>query len=339
MRVRSLTYVLPAIVALLVTACGAASPAASPSGAAAASSGAPSATSASALVPVKVTTLGLCNESYLYWGMEKGIFEKHGLSVSTVKTQGGSAGIAAIVSGAADFSFTNGFTAILSLNAGFPIQMISGAYESPQPPLPASQALFVKTDSPIQSPKDLVGKKVGVNEIGGINHIVTVAWLKKLGVNPEDVNFVALTFPDIVAGVVSGRIDAGQAALANIGTAQVRSLGDPFREAVPKVVFAAYITTNDFISKHPGVAEKFQAAIADSIKQITDPANSDAQFALAAKNCNNKPEVLSKQPQQQYQAFIDMSAMQDMGKILIDQGYLKAVPDLNKLVPEFARKK
>ncbi len=339
MRLQSWSFVIPCILALVATACSGAPVQSASSSSPSAAATVTAQPTAAGPVAVKVTTLALCNESYLYWGMEHGIFEKHGLKVETVKTQGGSAGIAAIVSGAADFSFTNGLTAILSFNVGFPIQIVAGAYESPQPPKPPSQALFVKPDSPVKSPKDLVGKKIGVNELGGINHIVTAARLRKLGVNPQDVNWVALPFPQIVQGVVQGRLDAGQAALANIGANDVRVLGDPFREGVNKVIFAAYLATNSFIKDHPGVSEKFQAAIAESIAAVEDPKNLDAQFALAAKNCGNDPKVLAKQPQQEYEAAIDMATMEDMGKLLIQEGYLTKAPDMTKLVPEFARKK
>jgi len=291
---------------------------------------------------IKVTTLGLCNEVYLPWAQEKGIFEKHGLKVETVRTAGGAAGVAAIVSGSADFSFTNGYTAIISFSQNFPVRFVAGAYETPLPPKPEPNGLIVKADSPYREAKDLVGKRIGVNELGGVNQIATSAWLRKSGIDPKSVRFVALPFPELVPAVVQGRIDATQVPLQSIARqppGTVRSLGDPFRLGLGKIVFAGYLTTKDFLDKNQPVVEAFQRALAESVKQVKDPANADAQFAVAAKYCNQDAALLSRMPQQEYEAFIDFETLRHMAETLVVEGPLQAAPNLEPFVPAFARKR
>ncbi|MFY1633139.1 ABC transporter substrate-binding protein [Solwaraspora sp. WMMB335] len=87
----------------------------------------------------------------------------------------------------------------------FPIQMVSGANVNALPPAEPAQGVFVGNESPIDSPADLVGKKIAVNEI---NQFVTSNWLKANGVEPDSVSFVALPFAEQIPAVLNGRVDA-----------------------------------------------------------------------------------------------------------------------------------
>lgn len=291
---------------------------------------------------VKVTSIGYCNEIYLWWAQDKGIFEAHGLDVELVPSQGGAAGIAAIMSGAADFSFTNGFTALLSLSQGFPIQFTSGAYENAPAGTPATQGIWVTNDSGINSAQDLVGKKIGVNELGGINMIAAQVWLRGEGVDPKTVDFVALPMPQLGGAVTGGQIDAASIPLANITAEQasvLKSLDDPMQKGLGRVEFAGYLSSDDFMEDHADAAEKFQAAMAESIEQIQDPANVDAAFKMAGENCKQDPALLASQPQNPYDATISTEVLQQMGEVLVQEGQLKEVPSLDGFVPEFAQEK
>lgn len=287
---------------------------------------------------VRVTTIGFCNEFYLWWAEEKGVFEEYGIQIEYVQTAGGSAGLAAIMSDSADFSFTNGFTALLSFSQGFPIRFVSGAYESTVAPTPPANGIGVQTDSDLQGPEDLVGKKVGVNELGGINQIMTSEWFRINGVDPQDVNFVALPFQELAPAVIDGSIDAAQIPAVNIlsNPEQLRSLGDPFQE-VGKVLFAGYLTTESYLAEHADAAEAFQAALSESVAAVKDPANADEAFAIAGERCNQDPEFLKNSPQQDYTADVDPALLTTMAELLIKEGQLREVPDIETLVPEFAR--
>lgn len=292
------------------------------------------------LTPVRVTSIGYCNEIYLWWAQEHGIFEDHGLEVELVNSQGGAAGVAALMSGEVDFSFTNGYTALISLSQGFPLKFVSLAYESAPPGTDEVNSLIVQSDSGIESVQDLEGKRIGVNELGGINQIVTTVWLEKEGVDPEAVDFVALPIDQLPSAVANGQIDAAQVPAANVSADQsgeVTSLGDPYQEGPGVVEFAGYLTSEELFEENPETSEAFQASLTESIEQAFDPANADAAWQLAGENCNQDPEVLASQPQNTYRATIDMEVLDEMAQTLVDQGFLQEAPDISNFVPEFAR--
>ena len=333
----AVALVIAAVLALTIAACGSDSSSSASSSDDTAAGG----DSGDGMMDVKVTSIGYCNEVYLWWAQEKGIFTDNDLNVELVPAQGGAAGVAAIMSGAADFSFTNGYTALISLSQGFPLKFVSLAYESPAPGSPEVNSLIVRNDSGISSPQDLVGKRIGVNELGGINQIVTTVWLENEGVDPTQVSFVALPFNQLVPAVVGGQIDAAQASTSSItsdAANELTSLGDPYQEGPGVVEFAGYLTTDDFYSENPAAVEAFQASLDESISQINDPANVQEAYELAATNCNQDADVLASQAQNPYIATIDMDVLDEMAQTLVDQGILREKPDISEFVPEFAQR-
>src|SRR5690606_9175952 len=163
-------------------------------------------------------------------------------------------------------------------------------------------------DSEIQSAEDLNGKRVGVNEPSCINQIVNSQWLRAMGVDPRDVNFVALPLPQLGAAVADGQIDAAQIPIQNLGESaeSLRILGDPYQEGPGRVLFAGYVTTQKWFDDNADLAEAFHASLAESMEQIQSEEFSQAAFELAGANCNQDPEVLASLPQNPYTADIDV---------------------------------
>ncbi|MER7166074.1 ABC transporter substrate-binding protein [Micromonospora sp. NPDC000207] len=303
---------------LLVTACGGGDDA-----------------SADGTTKVSVTTFGC--EIWNTWATSKGIYAKHGLEVELVRSGGGSAAVAAVLSGAADFGYVNGYTAINAYNTGFPIQMVSGANVNALPPAAPAQGVFVGKDSPITAPADLAGKKIAVNEANGINQIVTASWLKANGVEPESVSFVALPFAEQIPAVLGGRVDAAQLGYSLLGdhNDSVRSLADPF-VASEKVYIATYVASKSFVADGDA-AERFHEALKETTEQLEDPANTDESFQLLSE-CQKVPaETLAAQPQNALEPSLDMASLDRMSQQMVDLKLIQEKPDLGPFVAEFAR--
>jgi len=288
-------------------------------------------------IKLRATTLGLCNEVTMFWARDKGVFERNGLEVDLVRVTGGSASLASIVGGSAEIAFTNAFTSILAFTQGFPIHYIATGYNTTEEPLPKTNTVIVRANNPAAGPADMKGFRIGVNELGGVNQIVTAAWLRKNGVDPTDVNFVALPFPELVPAVVAGRIDAAQVPFTNAasGGADIKILADPFREGPGKVVFAGYLVTSDFLSKNEAAVKAFAASLDEANKELLA---TDERFAVAGDNCPTPADRLATQPEQEYLAPVDFELMNRVAEVLVQEGQLREQPDLSALIPEWARK-
>jgi NitT/TauT family transport system substrate-binding protein len=287
--------------------------------------------------PLKVTSIGYANEIVLLWAVENDIFGEYGLEVERVAVGGGSAAIAATVTGAVDIGFTNGLSAIQAFSQGFPIRIVLGAYENAFPTDPETgRAAIANVNSGVETPCDLEGKKVGVTELGNIGYQYWIAWLRAEGCNIEDVNFVTIPAGQIVAALESGRVDAietgGNAVqdLVNRGIA-VR-IGDPMGETSGRVEYAMYIATDDFIAENPNTIAAFSAAMNESLAQVSDPANEEAWLAMAAEFSGTTVELLGSSQMEKLDTVVDVPLLQNMVQVLVDNGGLREPIDVSELV-------
>ncbi|MFI5954353.1 ABC transporter substrate-binding protein [Cryptosporangium sp. NPDC051539] len=284
---------------------------------------------------IKVTSFGC--EIWNTWAEAKGVFAKHDLKVELVKSTGGSAAVAAVLSGAADLGYVNGYSAINAYNTGFPIEMVAGANTNATPPAKPAQGVFVGTNSPLQSAKDLAGKTIAVNELNGLNQIVTSTWLKQNGVDVSSVRFVALPFSDQVPALLSGKVDAAQLGYSLLGdnNGKVRSLADPFASA-GTVYIATYVASKAFVAKGD-TAKRFHDAMVETMDALGKPENTVESFELLSA-CQKVPaDVLEAQPQNAFSPSIDLAALNTMAAQMVEQKILPKKPELDAFVPEFAR--
>lgn len=296
--------------------------------------------SAADLAKVRMTTFGTCGEIWNWWAQAKGIYTKYGLDVEQVHSTGGAAAVAAIVSNSVDVGYVNGFTTIIGYTQGLPLEVLTNVQVTAMPPMPNGQGIWVKADGPIKNVADLKGKKIGVNEIAGINMIVTQAWLKRRGVDPSTVKFVALPFPDLIPAVISGTIDATSSPTTRamgFGT-QIRSMADPFVDAGSKVLISMYVANRDWVTKNPKTAQAFHDAIKEAVAQVNNPALHDQAIEAEAVGCKGEAALLRKLPDNANESAVDMGALHRMATWLIDQKILPSVPDLNPLVASYARR-
>lgn len=289
---------------------------------------------------LRVVTQNNCDEFNLFWAQDKGLFDKHGIQVEFSSSGGGSAGISALVSGAADVAFTNSVTAVLSTSKGIPVVYIADAYDSAVPPLPPSNGLWVKTDSPIQGPSDLVGKKIAVNELGGINELVTSQWLDKKGIDPKAVEFVALPFPQMPNAAINGQIDAFEASLASSSGApkgSIRSVGDPYHELGEPLLYSGYLMTDESYQENKETAEKFFDALQEAHEATTQDANLQESYEIASTYCKSPVEAIPNTRGKKYRVDVSMAALAVAADILLDNDQIDKKPNLDDMVADFAR--
>src|ERR1700712_2163219 len=143
--------------ALALSACGGSSD--DSGGSASASSG------GTPKIPVGV--LPVPDTAALYLGVDKGFFKDAGLDVTVQSTTGGAVAVPGVVSGDYDFAFGNYVSGMVARDKGIDIKYVTNATTATQ--TGGFQAVVVPKDSPIQSPADLAGKTVSVNNLSNIN--------------------------------------------------------------------------------------------------------------------------------------------------------------------------
>lgn len=197
-----------AALAVLLAACGSASPtaaSASESAADAAESTAAPAVEDSgeaAALQWKITIPGksgsLCN-SPTYIAYEKGFFAEEGIDVELItadfeaKKVGLNNGTISTING--DFQY------FPSIEAGIDMTIVEGLHMG-------CIKLNVLPDSPIQTVEDLRGAKIAVDEIGGTPHQVALLWLAQNGIAESEVTFLPFNDSALeLEALTSGAVD------------------------------------------------------------------------------------------------------------------------------------
>jgi len=132
---------------------------------------------------------------------EKGYFADEGLDVELHLTAGSRDASLAVGTGKQDVGWVDLSTAAATMLAGVPIEGVATVQAK------GSTALVVADDSPIRSPADLAGKRIGSTPSGS-DATLLPAFLKANGLTTDDVEVVNLPANGKLAALLSGKVDA-----------------------------------------------------------------------------------------------------------------------------------
>jgi len=199
----------------------------------------------------------------LYVAIEKGYFAREGLEVELIGTPGGVSSFAVLASGRAEVVVGGLGAALFNAAArGLDFKVVGPVHMEKPPvstPLVASKAAY--DGGTIRKVADLRGKKVSVNVLGSATEFWLQAALFKGGLTMDDVEVVAVNFPEVPAALASGAIAAGLLGepLATLAQdrGQIVRLSDDFINGVQ--VTALYYS-GEFMRRSPQQAVGFMTA-------------------------------------------------------------------------------
>lgn len=130
----------------------------------------------------------------------------------------------------------------------------------------AAEALVVRNGANINSPQDLIGKKVAVPFVS-TGHYSLLAALKHWNIDPKKVEIVNLAPPAIIAAWQRGDIDATYVWDPALGKAKesgkvLITSGELSKLGAP--TFDAWIVRKDFAKKHPEIVSAFAKTTLDA---------------------------------------------------------------------------
>jgi len=140
----------------------------------------------------------------LFLARDAGLFKKHGLEPELIQ-MAGPLPIAALAAGEIDY-LTGYTTGIIATSQGAPLKGIMVSLRKPP--------FYLVAEPSIQKPGDLAGKRIGVDRIGSLQHLVARLLLKTKGVDGEKVLFtqtgsVSNTVTSLGQGAVSSAVLSG----------------------------------------------------------------------------------------------------------------------------------
>jgi len=199
----------------------------------------------------------------LYVAIERGYFAQQGLEVELISTPGGVSSFVVLASGRAEVVVGGLGAALFNAAArGLDFKVV-GPVHMEKPPVSTPLVVSKKAydSGQIRSVRDLRGRKVSVNVLGSATEFWLNAALLRGGLSMDDVQVVAVNFPDVPAALDSGAIAAGLLGepLATLAEdrGQIVRLSDDFINGVQ--VTALYYS-GEFMRARPRAAVGFMVA-------------------------------------------------------------------------------
>lgn len=145
----------------------------------------------------------------VYYGIQSGIFKKHGINVVVTLDQSGDAATVALVGGSTDVAAMNVATLILGHDKGIPMQVVAPGMRFDIGNRVLS-GLVTLTDSPIHSGRDLNGRTIGTISMGAMTIASVGGWIDKTGGDSKTVKMIIVPASSGVEMLKAGRISALQ---------------------------------------------------------------------------------------------------------------------------------
>lgn len=319
---RRWTKVIASTVAavLLVTGCGAGAG----SGPAARSDG---------LIPVTVGVTPLLNAAPLYLGIQHGFFKDAGLAVEPKVIQAAATAIPSLMNGELQYALVSAVPAITAKSQGLPVAAVAGNDVYVSDPKDDGSVLLVAPNSRFQRTADLTGATIAIVGLRSMPELATRLALTKAGVDPASVKFVEIPYPEMLAGVRDGRVDAALFADPFLGQATsqgLRPVTYPYSTALPGVTGLLWIGVQPYLQQNADAAAKFTTAMTRAVEYAA--AHPDEARASATGFTTLSPQALAAAHLPAYRSAVDEATFTRIAGAMVQQGFLKSVPSVEGMV-------
>jgi len=205
--------------------------------------------------------------------------------------------IAAIASGDVQIGYLGSSPLTAAITRKVPVQTFLIATQ-----IGAAEALVARNGSGINSPQDLIGKKVAVPFVS-TGHYSLLAALKHWNIDPSKVQVLNLAPPAIIAAWKRGDIDATYVWDPALGVAKENgkvliTSGELAKFGAP--TFDAWIVRKDFAEKHPEIVTAFAKVTLEAYAQyrkdpqawLANQGNVDKLVKLSGAKASDIPLLL-----------------------------------------------
>jgi NitT/TauT family transport system substrate-binding protein len=256
-----------AAAAILISACSSSSSSStsvqgSTSASATGSASASASGSPAAMTNIVVGSLPVLDTAGLQVAIKEGFFTQAGLNVTVKSVAQSTVAIPDLLHGSIDVIGGGNYVSFLEAQAHgtFPVEFLAPAVDCTT----NNYGVVAMPSSGITKASDLAGKTIAVNLTQNIQTLTTNAVLSADGVSAGSVKYVQIPFPDMVAALKSGKVDAVSAvepflsaALAAGGKLVTSTCTGPTAD----FPMSGYITTQTWSAAHPAAAKAFQTAL------------------------------------------------------------------------------
>jgi NitT/TauT family transport system substrate-binding protein len=211
--------------------------------------------------PIRVAYSGVSAAGTPLWlAKEEGIFAKHGLEADLVTVRSAPLQVTALVSNEVQFVRGSASSMLTAAAQGAKLKILFSLF--------AERASYDFLVAPsITNPRDLRGKKIGVQDFSGLLWSLTMLSLREMGLDPQrdNINIQAIGDSTVIAqSLATGIIDA--AALDKLQSVRLQGLGIKVLYDLSRIPFPSspFMSAEAYIQKNPQAVENFIKALIEA---------------------------------------------------------------------------
>jgi NitT/TauT family transport system substrate-binding protein len=219
---------------------------------------------------IRIGYVPIADGSQVFVALEQGFFQKRGITVELVQMTSGPKILEALGAGSIDLGLTSTVPLLVARESGLDFIAITGGPVEDKDH--AEHAIVVRRDSAIDNVGALRGKRIAISGLRNIDDFMVTALLAKNGVNRSEITFTEVPFPRMPTVIEAGGVDAAAAIepFVTLATQKgaARVLVYNYIEVLPRVPVATWVVRKQWADKHPDLAIKIHAALAEATKFI-----------------------------------------------------------------------
>lgn len=267
-----------------------------------------------------------------YVAQEQGFFKKHGIDMEFVQTMSSANNPPALVSNSVQVAGPTMPTLLQANDSGLDLVVIANGAVYPL----EADILVARQGSGIKSPKDLKGKTVGVPGLNALLHFMLMRNLKQNGIDPSEVRYVEIAFPQAADALKSGQIDAYPAQAPF--TARILQSGAGYEVAnwlksTPDgTITVVYATTRKWAEENREIVKGLREAMKEAVAFSKE--HRPEMYAAIAKYTKLPQAVVSSLAPPNLEVDVSPKQVKFWVDLVKEQGAIKGNPDPAKVLYE-----
>lgn len=224
---------------------------------------------ARAATTIRVVYIPIVDELPLFVGVDQGFFKKRDLDIGLTPVANQGVLISALQSGSAEMGSSVLVSMLPAQEAGISLAAVATCVSFP---IPKNAGVLARTGGAVKTAKDLSGHKVAVAGLKSYFHIMVLRWLGEQNVDPSNVTFVEVPFPQMPDLLKAGQIDVAVTVDPFYHRILEQKIGfqvGDFEATVPNgTIIDCYATMKDWAVKNIAAVHAFREGLTESIAYL-----------------------------------------------------------------------
>ena len=266
-------------------------------------------------------------------GIELGIFKKHGLDVKITDFGGGSHMIQAMTAGSIGIGVGAGSEMALIAKGAPALAVCEDASTLPY------FSVGVPYDSPLDSLKQLKGKKVGITREGSLTAWLARQLARHEGWGPDAINIVAIggNPAGVTAALRAHLVDANIGSTMEIENMEAHGIARvlaPASSFIGRTAAGVIFASHDMMKQNPDTIRRYVAAYLETTRYIST--HKDAAVRSEARITHYPPSIVAKEYDIDQGMFtkdcrFDAESLANLKRSFVELKLLPEPPDMSKL--------